>query len=190
VNAIFFGLKRAWHGTLRIGRTTLRTLGLTAARFDLLYALTYEGRTRAPAMRQSALRRVLGVSRPTVSRMLRSLEELGLIERRRSEVDRRQLDVQLTSKGWFRIRFAYRIVARSGWAQLALDCALGVDEKGEDRWHHEVHCLHAMNDVDETLMKIRRTFGDAATLDYPWLLYEPPWAEQDAPSAPSSSAPA
>ena len=38
MNAIFFGLKRAYHGTLRIYRRALANLGLTAARFDLLYA--------------------------------------------------------------------------------------------------------------------------------------------------------
>ena len=35
MNAIFFGLKRAFHGTLRIARPMLTSLGLTAARFDL-----------------------------------------------------------------------------------------------------------------------------------------------------------
>ena len=45
------------------------------------------------------LARQIGVSRPTVSRMLRSLEELGLVERRRSDVDRRQLEVSLTYLG-------------------------------------------------------------------------------------------
>ena len=39
MHAIFFGLKRAHHGTLRITRRALIALGLTAARFDLLYAV-------------------------------------------------------------------------------------------------------------------------------------------------------
>jgi hypothetical protein len=43
MNAIFFGLKRAYHGTLRITRSALASLGLTAARCDLLYALDRGG---------------------------------------------------------------------------------------------------------------------------------------------------
>jgi hypothetical protein len=39
MDATFFSLKRAFHGTLRLTRVTLAKLGLTAARFDLLYAL-------------------------------------------------------------------------------------------------------------------------------------------------------
>jgi DNA-binding MarR family transcriptional regulator len=107
MDGTFFGLKRAFHGTLRLGRKPLREHGLTAARFDLLFALTDEGRARRAAMYQSTLRRILGVSRATVSRMMISLEELGLVERRKSETDRRQLEVELSPWGWARIRDAY-----------------------------------------------------------------------------------
>ena len=86
VNAIFFGLKRAYHGTLRVYRRALKSLGLTAARFDLLYvAREY----RRNGVRQSTIRRELGVTAPTVSRMVSSLEALGLIRRERSTRDRR-----------------------------------------------------------------------------------------------------
>ena len=85
VHNIFFGLKRAHHGTLRITRKLLAAFGLTAARFDLLYAVKKERR----GILQSALRKVLGVSRATVSRMLASLEELGLVRRTFAKQDRR-----------------------------------------------------------------------------------------------------
>jgi DNA-binding MarR family transcriptional regulator len=120
MHAIFFGLKRAHHGTLRITRRVLAALGLTAARFDLLYAVK---ETRAGIL-QSALRKVLGVSRATVSRMLASLEELGLVRRSVSKKDRRQKLIELTTKGRWRIAFAHRQFTRSGWAQLAIDSAL------------------------------------------------------------------
>ena len=81
MNAIFFGLKRAYHGTLRIYRHALARQGLTAARFDLLYAAR---EYRRHGVRQSSLRRALGVSAPTVSRMVASLEALGLLRRERS----------------------------------------------------------------------------------------------------------
>src|SRR5580698_10099851 len=99
MDATFFNLKRAFHGTLRITRASLARLGLTAARFDLLHALPHEFRKFERGMRQSSLRGQLGVSRPTVSRMLASLERLGLIARKRDLFDRRQLVVALTRRG-------------------------------------------------------------------------------------------
>ena len=50
-------------------------------------------------MTQRELRKALGVSGPTVSRMLGSLEELGLVEREVSDLDRRERYVMLTNAG-------------------------------------------------------------------------------------------
>ncbi len=74
MHAVFFGLKRAHQGTLRITRGVLTALGLTAARFDLLFAVKKSSRY---GLNQSALRKVLGVSRATVSRMLASTRRAG-----------------------------------------------------------------------------------------------------------------
>jgi MarR family transcriptional regulator, organic hydroperoxide resistance regulator len=165
MNAIFFGLKRAFHGTLRVARPMLTSLGLTAARFDLLYALMGSGRTFGKE--QSRLRKKLGVSRPTVSRMLRSLEERGLVSRERSRRDRRQLEVRLTELGLGLIRRAHRILTESGWAQLAVDSALGATSMG-NRWYDPMHCLMETDRLEGTLKRVRDAFGDFATLYYPW----------------------
>jgi DNA-binding MarR family transcriptional regulator len=167
VNAIFFGLKRAFHGTLRITRRLLARLGLTAARFDLLYALPRRRSELRNAMRQSHLRRKLGVSRPTVSRMLASLEELGLVRRERDPLDRRQRSVALTSRGRGLIRRAERVFIGSGLAQLAVDTALGADPTGE-RWYDEAYSLQATTTLDDLLGRIRYEFGDFARLSYAW----------------------
>jgi MarR family transcriptional regulator for hemolysin len=101
-HAIFFGLRRAWHGFLRITRRALATIGLTSARFDLLYVLQRgDGRVT-----QRGLRRTLGVNRTTISRMLGSLEALGLVTREKSYGDRRTREVRLTEEGRRRIRVA------------------------------------------------------------------------------------
>jgi DNA-binding MarR family transcriptional regulator len=165
MDAIFFGLKRAFHGTLRIARPMLNSLGLTAARFDLLYAL--RGSHPTFGKYQSQLRKKLGVTRPTVSRMLRSLEELGLVDRQRSRLDRRQLDVRLTDEGRALIRRAHRALTKSGWPTLALDSALGATSI-ENRWFDPMHCLIETHRLDGALGKLRTTFGDFASLDYPW----------------------
>ena len=161
----FFALKRAYHGTLRIGRKPLAEDGLTAARFDLLFALTEEGQKPGPSIYQSALRRILGVTRPTVSRMLISLEKLGLIQRHKSLVDRRQLDVELTESGWSRIRGAFERLTESAWAFGRLAFALsGVEcdvHDPDDPFYAQLNAL------DDLLEKLRRGFRDFATLRYP-----------------------
>jgi DNA-binding MarR family transcriptional regulator len=161
MHAIFFGLKRAFHGVLRISRDTLATLGLTSARFDLLYVL-HECDPMV-TLWQSEVRVSLGVSAQVVSRMLQSLEELGLVTRRRSAIDRRQRDVELTPKGRSRIRFAIWSIIRSGQAKLAVELAIG----GE-RWFDESHVLMNADRFDSALTSVRVCFRDTATLYYPW----------------------
>jgi DNA-binding MarR family transcriptional regulator len=92
---VFFGVKRAhlavnWWALLR-----LKEFGITPARFDLM-RMIYDRNYRRV---QSDLRRQLGVARATISRMLRSLEKLGWIERVPNEHDRRTRDCVLTYEG-------------------------------------------------------------------------------------------
>jgi DNA-binding MarR family transcriptional regulator len=162
MHAIFFGLKRSHHATLALTRDVLRRMGLTAARFDLLFAL----HSSRMGMLQSRVRRLLGVSRTTVSRMLASLEQLGLVARKLSWSDRRTRDVQLTPRGRSIIVSAHRTLTRSGWAQLAVDSALGTD--GAHRWYRDGDCIQATALLDGLLGQIRRVFPDRATLVYPW----------------------
>jgi DNA-binding MarR family transcriptional regulator len=159
MDSIFFGLKRAHHGVLRITRRALKDVGLTAARFDLLYAVH-----RRRGLPQSQLRRVLGVSAPTVSRMLASLEALGLVERRLVSGCRRRLWVLLTSAGLRSIRRAIGRFIRSGWARLAVDSALCPSD-----WHDiDGACLYTKDACEGTLNAFRSAYGDVATLYYPW----------------------
>jgi DNA-binding MarR family transcriptional regulator len=161
MNAIFFGCKRAFHSCLRIARQGLRGLGLTPARFDMLMAI---GVDRRHSRTQRELRFQLGVSAPTVSRMVRSLEELGLIERRKLESgDRRQLRITLTEWGRRCMKKAMRLVQDTGAIQLAVDCALTDNHPYDDAL-----CLERMDAAETMLGRIRRTFGDVAELAYLW----------------------
>lgn len=157
MNAIFFGLKRAYHGTLRTTRRALARLGLTPARFDLLYIVAH-----AADVAQSDLRRALGVAASTVSRMLRSLEDLGLIQREPLLCDLRHKLVYLTPEGKSRVRRATGLFIDTGWEQLAVDSALCPEE-----WHSETVCRQASEACDQTLCRFRHAYGDVATLDYP-----------------------
>jgi DNA-binding MarR family transcriptional regulator len=160
MNAIFFGCKRAFHGCLRIARQGLEGLGLTAARFDMMTAVREIGKEGCT---QRELRHALGVSAPTVSRMLHALEKLGLVLRTRAVRDRRQRWIQLTELGTARLRKATRRLVRSGAIQLAVDCALT-----NNNAHDESRCLHQMDLAEMILNRIRSAFRDVATLDYPW----------------------
>jgi DNA-binding MarR family transcriptional regulator len=158
MNATFFGLKRAFHGTLRVTRRGLARLGLTAARFDLLYVVL----TGGTAMLQRDLREALGVSAPTVSRMLASLEELGLLRREPLEGDRRHRSITLTKEGRRCIQRAIRHFVRSGYAQLALESALC-----PFAWWNSGACEQATRACDDMLLRFREAYGDGATTDYP-----------------------
>jgi DNA-binding MarR family transcriptional regulator len=128
MNAIFFFSKRAFHSTLRVGRPLLSQHGLTAARFDLLYAIH-----RYPfGVLQSEVRRMLGVTAPTVSRMVRSLEELGFLSRE-TAYDKRQRRVRITRDGIVRLRRAISAAIGSGAVQLAIDVALAGERAHDQR---------------------------------------------------------
>jgi DNA-binding MarR family transcriptional regulator len=158
MNAIFFGIKLAFHSTLRITRPWLRRAGLTSARFDMLWSIREHGE-----MRQSELRRTLGVTAPTISRMLRSLEDIGLITRRKPSRDTRQRAISLTPAGLLRLRRAAYWLMGTGIAQLAVDSALAAD-----RWPIWSHCFEKMENLEAALIRIRANYGDIATLYYPW----------------------
>jgi DNA-binding MarR family transcriptional regulator len=160
MNAVFFGLKRGHHAVLRLVRGPLAEMGLTAARFDLLFAMkTHEDRR----ILQGKLQKKLGVSRTTVSRMLASLEKLGFVKRTVFARDRRKKLVELTTRGRWTIAFAYRQTTKSGWAELALYSALGAS--GRCDWSDESAKAVAA-DLERKLHDIRRAFGDRADLEY------------------------
>src|SRR5215468_11180020 len=98
MHAILFGLKRAYWGSIARSRWPLHEhrSHLTAARFDLMHALNSHP---LKFMWQSRLRRMLGVCRPVVTRMVKSLVALGWLTRKRSKSDRRTYDICLTEEG-------------------------------------------------------------------------------------------
>jgi DNA-binding MarR family transcriptional regulator len=158
MHIIFFGLKRAHHGVLRIMRPALAKMGLTPARFDMMYAVH-----EREGLRQIALGRALGVSGATVSRMVTSLEKLGLLERDTTCTDLRQRFVYLTDAGRRCIRKAIRRFIRWGTAELAIDSALCPDE-----WGDAAACSRARRALEKSLDQLRHSYRDIANLYLPW----------------------
>ena len=123
MHALFFGLKRAYWASIAKSRKPLRERwpGLTAARFDLMHAVReHDGKV----ILQSRLVRVLGVCRPVVTRMLKTLVQLGWVTRTKSSVDRRTYDIALTDTGKELIVSAHHRMVRSmrvaRWVNQAL----------------------------------------------------------------------
>jgi DNA-binding MarR family transcriptional regulator len=160
MHAVFFGLKRAYYATLGLTRRTLRKMGLTAARFDMLYALT---RASKWGTSQSSLRRQLGVCPSVASRMLKSMELLGYVNRDYVTRDKRQRWVELTIRGRACILRAIRQFIGWGYIQLALYSVLE-----PELWHNEWRALIAVSKAEGIMRKIRDGFGDTARLHYPW----------------------
>jgi DNA-binding MarR family transcriptional regulator len=158
MNSRFFALKRAWQSTMRFCRFVLKNLGLTAARYDMLMAIKGE----KGWISQKLLREILGVTRATVSRMLRSLEALGFVRRSVNPVDERCKDVWLTEAGAAQLAFVYRKVVRPGWVHFALAWTMGPYGK----MLPPRFCDEEMRELDRHLWRIRRGFCDTGSLSY------------------------
>jgi DNA-binding MarR family transcriptional regulator len=166
MNAIYFGAKRVFHGFLRITRKPFQSNELTAARFDLMVVVhkhySSDGGKYRPLL-QSEVWRQLGVTPGVVCRMMRSLEELGLV-RRRVPVhggDRRQREVALTDKGYQCFREAYRMVVR--WVQRFVYEVI-CHGKHRDPWERFRH----MEELESYLRVLRKYSYDTAKLRYAW----------------------
>lgn len=79
---------------LRRARRVDRATGLGPERLSLLSVLAYGGPRTVTELADAEM-----VSRPAITRIVKALEELGLVERNRGASDRRQVVVRATSKG-------------------------------------------------------------------------------------------
>lgn len=125
MHAMFFAVKAANLRSMSFQRRVARGLGITPARFDLLWAVKGSGG------KQDALARCLAVSRSNVGRMVRALERLGWVTRRR-DVDRRKRVISLTERatellegeGRLRVKWAHKALRRLSWSVRAPFTAL------------------------------------------------------------------
>ncbi len=163
MNAHFFSTKRAHYAVLRILRKPLKSFGLTAARYDLMHVLFGDGASNSPGstLRQSEIRRNLGVCKSVVSRMLQSLEKLGLVRRDRVEADKRLRFVKLTKRGLDCMRQAIQCLKRASRRLLCI--AIGFGNRRDWR-----ACFDRLYDFELHLRGMRWHFCDKAALLYPW----------------------
>ena len=158
-----FALKRCFHSMLRLSRKDFKALGFTPARMDILHGL----RLAKGPIWQSRMRRILGyTARSTTTFFMKALQKLGLIRRKRSELDRRQLEVTLTRAGLAMLEACDRHFS-GGWSldgpRVALDWGYVTDEE-EEAWSAY---LARYSKLTKLLGNVRVALRDTGCIPYP-----------------------
>ena len=159
MHPLFFSIKRAHYSVLRFAGGLLRRFGLTPARFDLLFLLRAKAVTS-----QCALHRELGVCRMVVSRMLRALEELGLVTRRPIRYGGRSLHVWLSERGKAKVEAVLDSLLDAGIVRLAIDSVLAPDD-----WYAWGETSRVKAKLGQRLRRIRDELGHCAATFTPYL---------------------
>lgn len=89
-----FLLRRAHQISAAVFENESRAVGLTPAQFGVLTVLG-----ASPGIDQSSLARALGFDKVTVLRVLRGLEQRGMVQRLPAPASRRNLSVRLSNEG-------------------------------------------------------------------------------------------
>ena len=159
-----FRLKRAFHRSLAHVRPLIGAFGLTPARFDMMKAIR-DASFPDGFIFQSWIRRALGVTAATVSRMLKSLEEIGFVVRKEYSCDKRERLVGLTEEGRRRFDAAVSELIVSGAMDLSFAGAVTSTPDWPER---EEQAAQALERIDS----VREAFRDVAD-DY--LYRVTPW---------------
>ena len=178
MHALMFQMKRAHLRALVGARALSYRTGLTPARHDMMRVIESFG--VAGEEYQKRMWRALGLSRATVSIMVRKLIGLGLLQRRRAPRDRRTFLVSLTREGSRRMHRAHCIILRRRPFQRRFERAFG-----DRSWE----TVEAVQNVVDALERTARHLGDTSAKLY---LTKPPAPppmpfEPSEPSAPDTT---
>jgi DNA-binding MarR family transcriptional regulator len=158
MHAVFFGLKRAFQSSLEWMKRVFEPHGLTPARFDMLFVIE-----REEFFSQQHLGTVLGVSGATVSRMLKSLRQLGLLYTYPDPDDRRRKLIELTEHGRAVLEEAIEAVLGSGLGGFAVASTVGWPS--EPLWKPD-DVARGISKLLYRLDRLREGFRDRALLEY------------------------
>jgi DNA-binding MarR family transcriptional regulator len=87
-------IRRILRSTELYGRELAKAAGLTAVQVRVLQIVGEKGEAHPKAIADR-----MGVSQPTMTTLLDRLQSKGLVKRRQSDVDRRQIDIIITDAG-------------------------------------------------------------------------------------------
>jgi len=159
MDAVFFSMKRAHLGGERMGRKLLEGYGLTPTRFDVLNTLA----DARKAMKQSELWKRLGVVRSAVCEMVKVLERLAFITRKRAKDSRTWL-IRLTKRGREFARRAYDGLVNEGEATGYVDKIITCDQLDGDAVSRRYHLAGLFFAIGAQLGNRVRRNADL----YPW----------------------
>ena len=94
-------LRRILRATELYGRDLARDAGLTAVQLRVLQIVAEKGRCHPSDVAEQ-----MGVSQATISVLIKKLVSYGLMERRQSAADRRQIDLTITPSGLEKVEVA------------------------------------------------------------------------------------
>jgi DNA-binding MarR family transcriptional regulator len=154
MHSTFFSLKRGFLRTVNFARKTLEPFGVTPARFDILFTLKRGVRL------QSQIWRILGLHPSTVCKIMRKLDDLGLIFRNYDADDRREMAVRLSPEGRALMEKIGRAVMEDGGLEGYVGWAAAGPHRPAAR-----RPLAVLN-LEESLLRVRRAFADSARLLY------------------------
>ena len=93
-------LRMVSHTLYQIGESSLATTGLSYAQYRILLGLYFAQKMEHRSkMNPSEISERQGTSRNTISALIRSLEDEGLVERHLDHNDRRKFNISLTAAG-------------------------------------------------------------------------------------------
>jgi len=155
MDAVFLSVKQAHLAAGHFGRRVLARFALTPARFDLLVAIGFWGKT------QREVRRLLGLARSTVSELVDVLVGCGLVRRSRA-TDRRTWHLRWTARGRELLERAYDECINDGFVSLSIDRVLACGQP-------EIDTDAARFSLIETLRALAVAFGRGLPPDlYCW----------------------
>ncbi len=160
MHPIFHSFKRLYWSSMRFARDWADEYGITPARFDVLIIIAQGN----GGIAQGDIHRRLDVTAPVISRMLDSLEELGLVVTRPHPKDGRMHWILLTEKGRSLLRIAVRELLYEGFTERCLWMLVAPDATR----HRAVE--RAMRHAREWMRRQRRYLVDTSTHQYPCYL--------------------
>jgi DNA-binding MarR family transcriptional regulator len=152
-------MKRAYWGSRTFQARIAKRYGLTPSRFEMLLAIAQQPSRSVP---QSWLPEILGCTRQVVSRMVRALEALGLVERdhyRPVAPTGLTSPVYITDEGLGRIQALAAEMIETGSVELAVQSVACEEWTSKESQERDPALL------TEGLRRVRKNFGDEGELD-------------------------
>lgn len=124
-----FALYSATNTIVQSYRPKLAQVGLTYSQYLVMLSLWQHGKMRAGDVAAQ-----IGLEPATVTPMLKRMEAAGLIQRRRSEIDGRILEISLTERG-------EELQHDVALIQQQVECEAGLTEETLDMLRQQLHQL-------------------------------------------------